>query len=58
MNPDVWNALVFALLCYGILLVMSLFVAALIMLARWATAPRAKLAKASQSDATSTSKLA
>jgi hypothetical protein len=53
MNPDVWTALIFALMCYGILLVMSLFVAGLIIVARWATAPRVKFGGASQSDATS-----
>jgi prolipoprotein diacylglyceryltransferase len=42
MEPSVWIAFPFVLVCYGILLVISLLVAGLIVVVRWATAPRGK----------------
>ena len=48
VNPSVWTALTFVIMCYGILLVVALFVAVLIIAVRWATAPRKKAAELSE----------
>lgn len=45
METNVWTALSFVLVCYVILAVMSLFVAFLIVVVRWATSPRTKPAE-------------
>ena len=45
VNASVWTALTFVIMCYGILLVVALFVAVLIIAVRWATAPHKKAAE-------------